>query len=464
MRGAIKKLQAVDSTLEKMRDLGLLAAVGTDPIRTAFKNKTAVHPGSGSKPLASEVLAEKLQELYAVKREGPASGYVHIPYCETMCLYCGFFGGKYSPELEDKYVAALLRDVEMAQDRPVAHGAPLNALYLGGGTPTALRAANLKKVLTVLRQALPLSNDCEITVEGRIANFDQEKMEACLEAGANRFSLGVQSFNTKLRRSIGRLETKEVVIERLKRLKSYNQAAVIVDLIYGLPGQSVADWKEDVRLLLELELDGADLYQLNVFADSGLSKAIAAGKVPAVAPLERQGDYFLAGRELMLEACYTRLSISHWGRTTRERNFYNPLAKRRADCLQFGSRAGGVIAGHLLINNSKADAYIDSCMRGENPVQTAMTPPANFPLMREISAQMEVCRLDLPKLSERLVECGSPETRAEVFFGPIFDNWREVGLAEYTGKFIVPTEAGEFWQTNLTQAMASWQFTLLTDA
>lgn len=161
-----------------------------------------------------------------------------------------------------------------------------------------------------------LANDCEVTVEGRLSNFDARKMEACLEGGANRFSLGVQSFHTDIRRSMGRLGSREDMIRGLELLMSYGQAAVIVDLIYGFPNQGMERWLEDIATAQSLKLDGADCYQLNVYRQTPLGQAIERGKMPPAADIPEQSAMFAAGVEAMTGAFYRRLSISHWARTS----------------------------------------------------------------------------------------------------------------------------------------------------
>ena len=174
-----------------------------------------------------------------------------------------------------------------------------HAVYFGGGTPTALEAEDLKRILEGVREALPLANDCEITVEGRLTNFGSRKMEACLEGGANRFSLGVQSFHTSIRQSMGRLGSREDMERGLEQLLSYDQAAVIVDLIYGFPNQTLELWREDIAVAQSLNLDGADCYQLNVYRQTPLGRGIEQGKIAPTADIPLQSA--------MLPLCPARL-------------------------------------------------------------------------------------------------------------------------------------------------------------
>lgn len=123
----------------------------------------------------------------------------------------------------------LIRNIEREAQFAAAKSEEITAIYLGGGTPSALTASELSGLLLTLRRHLPVAADCEITVEGRIIHFDDEKVVACLEAGANPFSIGVQSFDTEVRRRQGRRASREEAITFLGRLKRYDGAAIVID-------------------------------------------------------------------------------------------------------------------------------------------------------------------------------------------------------------------------------------------
>ncbi len=326
------------------------AREGVPPLSHAFEGKIAVHPGLGGGKVPSEEMGAHLDALLDQERRGKSVAYIHVPFCQTHCLYCGFYSTLYHAEDSRAYADALIAELELWRGRKAMESGPVHALYMGGGTPTALDGEDIRRILKAARAALPLANDCEVTVEGRLSNFDARKMEACLEGGANRFSLGVQSFHTDIRRSMGRLGSREDMIRGLELLMSYGQAAVIVDLIYGFPNQGMERWLEDIATAQSLKLDGADCYQLNVYRQTPLGQAIERGKMPPAADIPEQSAMFAAGVEAMTGAFYRRLSISHWARTSRERNLYNLYVKGAAHCLAFGPGAGGNLQGHFYIN------------------------------------------------------------------------------------------------------------------
>ena len=202
------------------------------------------------------------------------AAYFHIPFCRTKCSYCGFFQNTTKEAMVEKYVGYLVREIEMTAQLPNVQSAPIQAVYFGGGTPTDLTAEQIRRLGKVIRENLPLANDCEITFESRFNGLTDEKIDACVDAGFNRFSLGVQTFNGEIRRKMSRIDTEEVISERLQKLMSTGQIAVVIDLIYGLPYQTMDDWLKDLDKLIESGIDGADLYQLILMGGTRMAASI----------------------------------------------------------------------------------------------------------------------------------------------------------------------------------------------
>lgn len=426
------------------------AKEGVNPLTSAFEKKIAVHPGMGGMPVPAEESAALLQELLDQPRQGNSVIYIHVPFCETHCLYCGFYKNPYQKSQSSHYTELLVRELQIWRGKAAQESGPIHAVYLGGGTPTALEPEDIKRILLALKEFLPLANDCEITVEGRTSNLTKERIEAMLEGGANRFSLGVQSFNTKVRQSLGRRSTREELLEKIELLQSYNQASILLDLIYGLPGQDMEMWLDDIRTAQSLNLDGADLYQLNIFKTSLLAQAIEKGKMPSGAEIPEQARYFEAGVKAMQEAFYRRLSVSHWGRTPRERNLYNQYVKGTANCLFFGPGSGGNLHGYFGFNEPDYKKWAERVEKGEKPVAMLMRPTAHARLFKTLAEDMEQSRLPLGRIGRDF------GINLEEMLGPLLSQWGRTGLLEKTGGGHVLTLAGQFWQVNLAQLLLEY--------
>jgi Coproporphyrinogen III oxidase and related Fe-S oxidoreductases len=423
-----------------------------DPLHAAFDKKSAVHPGARGRPLAPERIGEVWSRIMAGEgKKEKRAAYFHIPFCETRCLYCGFYLNPFKDgEEENRYVDYVIRELEMVAETPFIKSHPFHAIYLGGGTPTALSSDNLLRLLKAIQEHLPLANDCEITVEGRVYHFSDDKVFACIEGGVNRFSIGVQSFDTHVRRKMGRKETGEKVAERLDYINSLDQTAMVIDLIYGLPYQTMEIWEKDVTKYIELKLDGVDLYQLNIFKKERLEEAVERKAVAPPADIRMQADMFARGVEIMKRARYRCLSMSHWGRTTRERNIYNALALSGKVCVPFGSGAGGWLDGYFFFQDNRLDGYYRRIDEGNKPIAMSMKQPENNNLFKELAGQMELGRCHLKELGERYC------FELEEIFLLLLEQWEKNGLIKMNDGWMELTLAGEFWQVNLCQALIDY--------
>ncbi|MDU5253637.1 MAG: heme anaerobic degradation radical SAM methyltransferase ChuW/HutW, partial [Veillonella sp.] len=355
-----------------------------------------------------------------------------------------FFQNGTSQSVEDQYIDGLISELKLASERPRLRDGLIHAVFIGGGTPTSLSPTNSERLLKAIKEYLPLANDYELTLEGRIHDLIPENLEVWMANGVNRMSIGVQSFNTEVRQMVGRLDTKETVLERLAALKAYGQCSVVIDLIYGLPGQTMEVWEQDLADLVSSGVDGADLYQLNVFDGSDLNKDIENGKVPAAATTAMQGDMFEFGRQYLDARSYRRLSAAHWSANNRERSLYNTLAKSGVPMFPFGSGAGGNVDGYGMMLHRALKPYEDMVSRGEKPFMALMKQSELQPIVNQVVSQLEQGFLNimsLVKMDSRLDELNW-----------LYKLWEERGLVVYNGLLYKLTAAGEFWTVNLTQS------------
>ena len=434
----------------KANTLDACRANAEDPLHAAFTAKAVVHSGPGGMPLMGADAERTLDGILDTPRKDKTLAYLHVPFCETRCLYCLFYQNPYKEEAVSRYAKALVKEIELWSDRAAVTSHPVHAVYFGGGTPTAFSPDDLRLVIGAVKKYLPLANDCEITVEGRIHGLTDEKIEAALEAGANRFSLGVQTFNTDIRRSMMRVDDREGILRAIERMARFEEFAVVIDLIYGFPMQTEAVWAEDLETARNLPIDGIDCYQLNVFSRSPLAKRIKAGTLPPAATLAEAADRFAASDAVLsADSRWTRISNTHWRRTTKERNRYNTLAKTACDCLAFGSGAGGRIAAHTFMTERRLKAWEERIEAGEKPVFALMKPTPNWHLMRTIASSVEQGPFSLKRIGDAF------GVDVDRLAKPLLGQWVRAGLLEQSGDVYVPTTAGMFWHVTLAQFLVS---------
>lgn len=438
------KLQDLFQTLaaeEKTLQLGFEKA---DPLTGAFSQKRVVHAGMQGRPVSpdqAQALWRLVMERQPTEKTERAA-YLHIPFCQTKCLYCSFFQNAVNQTAEDHYIDCLIRELENDADLPQLKDGLIHAVFIGGGTPTSLSPHNARRLLQAIRRCLPLANDYELTLEGRSSDLIPEKMDVWMENGVNRVSIGVQSFHTKIRRQMGRVDDQETLLKRLAELKAYQQCAVIIDLIYGLPDQDMKVWEEDLRILADSVVDGMDLYQLNVFYDSELEKQILSGKISPAANTSQQAQMYAYAQEFVEQCNFQCLSICHWRRSNRERSLYNTLAKRGSTIFPYGCGAGGNVGGYSTMLHRGVRPYQSMVTEGIKPVMALMEQTPVQSVINCILGQLERGFLDLQlliKANNRLVELKW-----------LYDLWEQRGLVHYNGVYRL-TLAGQFWQVNIAQ-------------
>jgi oxygen-independent coproporphyrinogen-3 oxidase len=420
------------------------ARLGCDPLCEAFPARRPLPPWSGRRAIPEAALAERWARLLASPPERRKRlAYVHVPFCANHCLFCGFYRGRALPAEVDAYAALPIAELEREAESANVAGAPVHAVYLGGGTPSALPARELHRLLLALRRCLPLAPDCEITVEGRVLGFEPEKIDACLEAGANRFSIGVQTFDTDVRRRQGRRASRAELVAFLGQLRDHDRAVLVVDLLLGLPRQTEAIVREDLATCLDLALDGVDLYALNVFPATPLAAAVASGRSEPAASLAERAALYGLGARVLADAGWRQISNSHWARTTRERNLYNLLIKQGADCLAHGAGASGSIGRDAYSLEPDPALYHARVAAGTKPVREIREAGPEQGLWDRVVGGVELGRVDLgglaPGLRERLA--------------PLVSQWHAARLVEDSGPVLRLTTAGRFWGTNLARGL-----------
>ncbi|MCC7046616.1 MAG: heme anaerobic degradation radical SAM methyltransferase ChuW/HutW [Alphaproteobacteria bacterium] len=417
-----------------------------DIVANAFASRRALIPWQHRQPLAPEDIPAAWFRLMSGHRmQHGRLAYIHVPFCANHCLFCGFYRNAYTPQEASAYADLVISEIEREAEEPAIRDQPIQAVYVGGGTPSALAAKDLERILRTVRRNLPLAAECEITVEGRIIHFDDEKIAACIDAGVNRISIGVQSFDTAVRRRQGRRAEKDEAIRFLAGIRERKHMALVIDLLYGLPGQTEEIWREDLRISVDLAPDGVDLYGLNLIPGTPLFQAAGAGKFRPFAFPEMAAMYTI-GAEFLGANAWSQISNSHWARTPQERNVYNLRIKQGADCLAYGSGAGGSIGRYSYSLAGKLQQYKDEIAAGRKPLAGMSVADDLQPARNHIAAGFEVGRLDLRGLDiPHIPDAGS-------FFAPLLEQWQTAGLLLVADGTVHLTAAGRFWYGNLIAA------------
>jgi oxygen-independent coproporphyrinogen III oxidase len=211
----------------------------------------------------------------------PLGLYISVPFCKTKCSYCNFASGVFSRTVFHNYVSRLCAEIEQAAETAEHMGSLLDravdSVYFGGGTPTLLDVTELERIFVTIRQNFCIVNSAEITVECAPGTLNSAVIENLRRCGANRVSLGVQSFDDKEAASVGRLHKRATVVDDIGRLRAAGISNINVDLIAGLPHQTRQSWGASLDQLISLEIPHASIYMLEVDEDSRLGRELIAG-------------------------------------------------------------------------------------------------------------------------------------------------------------------------------------------
>ncbi len=231
------------------------------PIRA----EASIHAPSKPINTSSPILGEAT--LSGLKNPPPLSLYIHIPWCVKKCPYCDFnshesrFKNQAQEIPEKRYVAALISDLE--QSVPRVYGRKIKSVFFGGGTPSLFSAESIDEILSAVRMLTPLDYGAEITLEANPGTVDTAHFQGYKEAGVNRVSLGIQSFNADYLKALGRIhDDKQAIAAAELALKTFER--VNLDVMYGLPNQSLAHALQDAQMAVQLNPDHLSFYHLTL--------------------------------------------------------------------------------------------------------------------------------------------------------------------------------------------------------
>ena len=237
--------------------------------------------------------------------------YLHVPFCQTKCPYCDFNTYQGIEGLMSPYVEALVAELGAwgrALRRP-----PVNTVFFGGGTPSYLPDGDLGRIVEAIEQAFGIRPDAEITVEANPGDLTPAKAASLLNQGINRVSIGVQSLDNDLLNLLGRRHDADGAMAAFRTVRDAGFDNVNLDLIYGLPRQSLVQWQDTLLRLSELEPTHISLYALTVEEGTPLHRWVERGEVPHP-DADLAADMYQYARELLGERGYHHYEISNWSR------------------------------------------------------------------------------------------------------------------------------------------------------
>ena len=289
--------------------------------------------------------------------------YVHVPFCAAICSYCNFNRGLLDEDLKRRYVAAVTREIERSGD-----GSRVDSIFFGGGTPSLLAVEEVARILDACRAAFDVASDAETTLEMNPESCGRSYVSALLDAGVNRISLGVQSFDDAELVRLGRAHTAAEARAALAAVRDAGCGNVSLDLMLWLPAQSRAASAASVEALLEVAPDHASLYLLELYPNAPLREE-AARRGWSQAPEEDAAAMYLEAFSRTDAAGYHQYEISNVARAGRLSR-HNLKYWQDGEWLGFGCGAHSTRAGVRWKNVSETAGYVAAVERGAPVTET----------------------------------------------------------------------------------------------
>ena len=292
--------------------------------------------------------------------------YIHIPFCHQICNYCDFNKVFFKNQPVDEYIEALGQEIEMTVKEFPESFANIETIFLGGGTPTALSAKQITRLLSLIAKHISLTNVKEFTSEANPDELTREKLQALLNGGVNRLSMGVQSFDQELLKKIGRTHSNEHVYNTIELAKEIGFTNISIDLMYGLPGQTMEQWKDTLNKAMALNLPHYSAYSLIVEPKTIFYIQYAKGKL-ALPSEDLEAEMYDVLMKTMEAHNKMQYEISNFSEPGYE-SIHNKIYWDNEECAGFGAGAHGYLQGIRYSNHGPIKKYIETVQSGTRPI------------------------------------------------------------------------------------------------
>lgn len=291
--------------------------------------------------------------------------YIHIPFCHQICNYCDFNKVYFHKQPVYEYIEAVGKEMAMVVSKEPEQFANIETIYLGGGTPTALSPKQLERLLELIADCLP-TNVLEFTAEANPDELSIDKLKALKNGGVTRLSLGVQSFDEALLQKLGRTHTIKHIYQGIEWAKNVGFENINIDLMYGLPGQTLKQWEDTLETALRLNLPHYSAYSLIVEPKTVFYIQYAKGKLQLPGE-ELEAKMYEMLMDEMEEKGIHQYEISNFAKEGYE-SIHNKIYWDNDEYAGFGAGAHGYMNGIRYSNCGPIKKYLQAIETGKRPI------------------------------------------------------------------------------------------------
>lgn len=372
--------------------------------------------------------------------------YVHIPFCKTICSYCPYDKVLWTQEKVNAFLPALKKEMEMYSRIPYVQEMRFDAVYFGGGTPTALKTEELADIIKFIWDHFDISPKVEFTVEANPETLDEEKLSTLYSLGVNRISIGIQSFNPRLLKIMGRYHTVEQGYEAINLAKKVGFPIKTIDLMCGFPSETLEEWKEDIEKAIELDLEHYSFFEVVISPGTTLYNQVLSRRLPPPLSMETRIKMHELAREMFTKAGYNHYTHSDFAKPGYECIAHSiDWEAPQGEYVGVGAGAFGVLRGWHYFNIHTIKKYVETVNSGRLPIQGGARITAKEKMARFMVLGVKFLKVDKRAFKE---EFGID---IETVFGEKLRKAQEWGLIEMDDNYIRVTPKGEIYVDNLSK-------------
>ncbi len=282
--------------------------------------------------------------------------YIHIPFCKSKCYYCDFNSFAGMEKHIDDYFNALKKEILISRDNLKNH--KIKSVFFGGGTPSYAEAKYICDIMDLCKNEFNFIDGAEITIESNPGTLTYEKLCSYKDAGINRLSIGLQAWQDRMLKSLGRIHSNQEFVDNFKQARKAGFDNINVDLIFGLPGQTLEDWKETLTNVVELNVEHLSCYSLKIEDNTPFGEMLNSGKI---VQLEEEADremYYLT-KKFLKDNNFKHYEISNFAKPSYECR-HNLIYWKAEEYIGLGAGAHSYFNGERYSNVEGVSNYIDT--------------------------------------------------------------------------------------------------------
>jgi oxygen-independent coproporphyrinogen-3 oxidase len=331
----------------------------------------------------------------------PLNIYLHVPFCIRKCAYCYYRTEKYKNQAQlDEYTGALCREIKLSSHQFSCRHRPVHSIYIGGGTPSLLKVAQLERIIDCLRENFKIETP-EFTIEAEPRTINSKKVYAYKELGINRISIGIQSFNDEIVKLSGREHTREKALKTIDIVKNAGDIVINIDLLSGLAGETEKTWNETIETAISTEVHNITVYRMEVYLNTEFYKKSVRKKVLQLPTETQELELMKMAIEKFTASRYKPWCFFTFSPNGEFQHDYVTNFWKGEDCVALGPSGFGFLAPYNYQNSNEPDSYLEHVKNDRLPIIRAHQLTGKDLMVRELLLGMKLYRFSRREFVKR---------------------------------------------------------------